>query len=58
MKHKMFFTVAALVLLFLSASLTSANEITIDWRQKLDSGIVDDLHFMPGQEQFILTTGQ
>jgi len=58
MKHKMFFTVAALVLLFLSVSSIWAAEITIDWRQKLDSGIVDDLHFMPGQEQFILTSGQ
>ncbi len=58
MKRKMFFTVAAMVLLFLSASSIRAAEITIDWRQKLDSGIVDDLHFMPGQEQFILTSGQ
>ena len=59
MKQKMFLTAAAaLVLLFLSASLTRAAEITIDWRQKLDSGMVDDLHFMPGQEQFILSSGQ
>lgn len=58
MKHKMFFTVAALVLLFLSASPMWAAEITIDWRQKIDSGRVDDLKFMPGQEQFILSSGQ
>jgi WD40 repeat protein len=58
MKHKMFLIVAALVLLFLSSSSIRAAEITIDWRQKLDSGRVDDLHFMPGQEQFILTSGQ
>jgi len=58
MKHKMFLILAALVLLFLSASSIWAAEITIDWRQKLDSGRVDDLHFMPGQEQFILTSGQ
>jgi WD40 repeat protein len=58
MKQKMFLIVVAMVLLFLSASSIRTAEITIDWRQKLDSGIVDDLHFMPGQEQFILTSGQ
>ena len=48
----LFLFVAALVLLNFS-QLFSA-EITIDWRQKLDSGKVSDLKFMPGQEQFIL----
>ncbi len=58
MKRKMFVTLAVLVLLILNASSIWTAEITIDWRQKLDSGRVDDLHFMPGQEQFILSSGQ
>jgi hypothetical protein len=58
MKRFWFLTLVALVLLFLSACPTRAAEITIDWRQKLDSGLVDDLKFMPGQEQFILSSGQ
>ena len=57
MKQKMFLTAAALVLLFLSACPTRAGEITIDWRQKLDSGKISDLKFMPGQNTFIHNTG-
>ena len=58
MKHKMFFAVVALVLLqMLIASPIRAAEITIDWRQKLDSGEVSDLKFMPGKNTFIHNTG-
>ena len=56
MKQKLFLTVAMLVLILLSVSLSSATEININWRQKLDSGKVYDLKFMPGQESFVLVT--
>lgn len=57
MKHKMFLTAAALVLLFLSASPTRAGEITVNWRQNLDSGMISGIKFMPGEDNFIITNG-
>jgi len=54
-----FFTLTALVVVLLSicSSPLRAADITINWRQKLDSGRVSDLKFMPGQEQFIVGLG-
>ena len=57
MNRKMFLTAAALVLLFLSASPTRAGEITVNWRTLIDSGMISDLKFMPGEDNFIITNG-
>ena len=58
MLKTLFLFVAALVLLSIFSSPVRAAEITINWRFVIDYGRVDDLKFMPGQEQFILSSGQ
>ena len=57
MKRKLFFTLVALVLLILGENSVLSYEININWRQKLDSGKISDLKFMPGQNTFIHNTG-
>ncbi|MDT3739979.1 MAG: T9SS type A sorting domain-containing protein [Candidatus Kapabacteria bacterium] len=57
MNRKMFLTAAALVLLFLSASPTRAGEITVNWMQNLDSGMISGIKFMPGEDNFMITNG-
>ena len=57
MKHKMFLIVAALVLLFSNSNPVCAGEITVNWRTIIDSTQINDLKFMPGEEQFIVGTG-
>ncbi|MBX3042634.1 MAG: T9SS type A sorting domain-containing protein [Candidatus Kapabacteria bacterium] len=57
MKHKMFLFVAALVLLFSNSNPVCAVEITVNWRTIIDSTQINDLKFMPGEEQFIVGTG-
>jgi len=57
MIKSLFLFVAALVLLSICSTPVRAAEITLNWRKYIDSTQVNDLKFMPNQDQFIVGLG-